>query len=594
MSLREFSAPGAVPYNVAGPARWLLSHLSRYKRAVACLLLTTVVGQALFLRIQVLTGHAFDAVLRGSTSSAPLLHTTFLILLMALLFGLLDLAGRVASAVLGSGLERDVRDEFVLALLSTEQRFHNRQRVGELLARATGDARQIGGMMVGVDVIATSFLSLIMTLAYIGSFNPHLLLAPLLFTAAFLPALRAYTRHVTPLAADLRASYGTLSAQVTEAITGIAVVKAAGREERERDAFATAAGRYQDLFARMGRVQAWYVPPLLLAIAIAGGFLHGLLLVESHQLTIGGLVAYMGLLFQLRYPASISDWTFNLVGTGLATARRMTSLLRDAASVGVPASGQRGRIAGDITFEQVTFGYGQTPALRAVSFTVRAGQTVAIVGRTGAGKSTLTALVTRIYDADAGRVLIDGVDVRAWDLATLRAQVAPIEQDALLVARSIADNIAFGRPRSRAEVERAARDAQVHDAIISLPAGYDTILGPGGVTLSGGQRQRLTIARAVLDDPRILILDDATSAVDSATEDAIQHALRRLMRGRTTLLITHRLSLLSQADLVLVLHRGRLLDSGAHQDLLERCPPYRHIVTPDDPRPARAGATGPA
>jgi len=485
---------------------------------------------------------------------------------MALLFGLLDLAGRVASAVLGSGLERDVRDEFVLALLSTEQRFHNRQRVGELLARATGDARQIGGMMVGVDVIATSFLSLIMTLAYIGSFNPHLLLAPLLFTAAFLPALRAYTRHVTPLAADLRASYGTLSAQVTEAITGIAVVKAAGREERERDAFATAAGRYQDLFARMGRVQAWYVPPLLLAIAIAGGFLHGLLLVESHQLTIGGL----------------------------ATARRMTSLLRDAASVGVPASGQRGRIAGDITFEQVTFGYGQTPALRAVSFTVRAGQTVAIVGRTGAGKSTLTALVTRIYDADAGRVLIDGVDVRAWDLATLRAQVAPIEQDALLVARSIADNIAFGRPRSRAEVERAARDAQVHDAIISLPAGYDTILGPGGVTLSGGQRQRLTIARAVLDDPRILILDDATSAVDSATEDAIQRALRRLMRGRTTLLITHRLSLLSQADLVLVLHRGRLLDSGAHQDLLERCPPYRHIVTPDDPHPARAGATGPA
>jgi len=186
------------------------------------------------------------------------------------------------------------------------------------------------------------------------------------------------------------------------------------------------------------------------------------------------------------------------------------------------------------------------------------------------------------------------VDVRAWDLATLRAQVAPIEQDALLVARSIADNIAFGRPRSQAEVERAARDAQIHDFISGLPAGYDTILGPGGVTLSGGQRQRLTIARAVLDDPRILILDDATSAVDSATEDAIQRALRRLMRGRTTLLITHRLSLLSQADLVLVLHRGRLLDSGAHQDLLERCPTYRHIVTPDDPRPACAGATGPA
>jgi ATP-binding cassette, subfamily B, bacterial len=202
-----------------------------------------------------------------------------------------------------------------------------------------------------------------------------------------------------------------------------------------------------------------------------------------------------------------------------------------------------------------------------------------VVGQTGSGKSTLTRLVNRIFDASTGRVLIDGVDVRNWTLDSLRSQISTIEQDIFLFSRSIAENIAFGAPRgvAREQIERAAREAQAHDFIMAMPEGYDTVVGERGVTLSGGQRQRIAIARAFLTDPRILILDDSTSAIDSATEDEIQKAMRRIMTGRTTLLITHRLSQIRWADRVLVVRRGELAAQGRHEDLLERSEAYRRI-----------------
>jgi len=234
---------------------------------------------------------------------------------------------------------------------------------------------------------------------------------------------------------------------------------------------------------------------------------------------------------------------------------------------------------GELTFEGVTFGYGGAPVLQDVSFRVAPGQTVAIVGQTGAGKSTLTRLVNRIYDASSGRVLVDGVPVQDWSLDALRSQISTIEQDIVLFSRSIAENIAFGSGQraDRAAVERAARDAQAHDFIAGFREGYETVVGERGITLSGGQRQRVAIARALLTDPRILILDDSTSAIDSATEDRIQSAMGRLMEGRTTLLITHRLSQIRRADSIIVLERGRLIDQGTHEELLARCGLYRRI-----------------
>jgi ATP-binding cassette subfamily B protein len=223
-----------------------------------------------------------------------------------------------------------------------------------------------------------------------------------------------------------------------------------------------------------------------------------------------------------------------------------------------------------------------------LSFVAKPGETVAIVGETGSGKSTLTKLVNRIYDVDSGRILIDGTDVREWNLDALRSQISTIEQDIQLFSRPIAENIAFslGQRAEIHEIERAATDAQADGFIREMPDGYDTVIGERGVTLSGGQRQRIAIARALLTDPRILIIDDSTSAIDSATEDQIQRAIRRVLEGRTTLLITHRLSQIRWADRILVLRRGRLVDQGTHEELIERCDLYRRIFAHYAPLPA--------
>jgi ATP-binding cassette subfamily B protein len=235
-------------------------------------------------------------------------------------------------------------------------------------------------------------------------------------------------------------------------------------------------------------------------------------------------------------------------------------------------------LQGEVVFDQVSFGYNGTAVLKDVSFTARAGETVAIVGQTGSGKTTLTRLINRIFDADRGQVRVDGADVRDWSMGSLRSQISTIEQDIFLFSGTIAENIAFGCADATPEaIERVARQAQAHDFIMGFNDGYQTEVGERGVTLSGGQRQRVAIARAFLTDPRILVLDDSTSAIDSATEDQIQRAMRQISRQRTTFLITHRLSQIRWADHILVLRQGELVDQGTHEELLARSPDYQKI-----------------
>jgi ATP-binding cassette subfamily B protein len=435
-----------------------------------------------------------------------------------------------------------------------------------------------------------------MTFLFIGLLNPELLLAPALFTVGFLLTLRFYMHQLAPVNAAMREQFGTLNAGLTEAVTGIEVVKATAQEDQEQRKFEQHASRFRDLFVANGRVQALYLPPLLLAAAVAGAFLHGVLLLNQGTLSVGGLVAYIGLMGMLRYPAGLSLWTFNLVQMGRAAADRILILLKEETELDENEGGYRAEIKGEIVFDHVTFNYGDTPILKDVSFRAAPGQTVAIVGQTGSGKSTLTKLVNRIYDVDSGHIRIDGVDVRECNLDALRSQISTIEQDVFLFSRTVAENIAFssGQRADQATIEAAAREAQAHDFILGFKDGYETVIGERGVTLSGGQRQRLAWARALLTDPRILMLDDSTSAIDSATEDEIQKATRRLLAGRTTLLITHRLSQIRWADKILVLRGGALLDQGTHEELMARCDLYRRIFSRyegyEAPTPALVGA----
>ncbi|HEY1353536.1 MAG TPA: ABC transporter ATP-binding protein [Ktedonobacteraceae bacterium] len=580
MPRREFTVENAYVYNLRSPVRWIISHLWRYKYLMLCYLLASLAGNVVYANVSLLVGAAFTAVLGGSL--AALSHIVLLMLLTILLGGCADVGARIFPELIGKRIARDARSELYLSLLGKSQTFHNRQRVGDIMARAANDMTQLSNMITpGGDILCDSNVSLATTLLFIASINRQLLLVPLLFTASFLLAVRFYSRQLAPVADRMREQFGELNASLNEAMGGIEVVKAAAQEKAEIQKFEQCAGLYRNLFVKNGYVQSWYLPPLLLSLALVGAFLHGLFLVVHQQISIGNLVAFMSLMVILRYPAFNTNWAFSLIQLGVAGAGRILSILKEETELDENEAGYRGSgsMRGEIAFEQVSFRYDGALVLKDITFHVDPGQTIAIVGQTGAGKSTLTKLINRIYDVEAGRILVDGVDVRAWNLDALRSQISTIEQDVFLFSRSITENIAYGlgQKADRAAIERAARSAQAHQFIETFKDGYATVVGERGMTLSGGQRQRIAIARALLTDPRVLILDDSTSAIDSATEDEIQRAIERVQEGRTTLLITHRLSQIRWADKVLVLRRGELIDQGSHEELLARCELYRRI-----------------
>jgi ATP-binding cassette subfamily B protein len=461
------------------------------------------------------------------------------------------------------------------------------------MARVTNDVQQTSQIISpGFNFVIESLFSLLVPLIAIMTFDRDLLLVPVIFLGALATTLWRYNRQLRPVAGALRERFGVMNAGLTEAVAGIEVVKGFAQEPEEQRRFSQHARAYRDSFVLQGRIEARSLPLLIYGLAIGLAFGHALTLFLAGRVTVGQVITYMALLNNLRMPMRFLLNVFTIIQQSIASARRVLGLITTETDLDENASGVAKPIVGEIVFHNVDFGYvaeNSTPAdtnlvLRDISFRAKPGETIAIVGQTGAGKTSLTRLVTRTFDTLAGEVRIDGIDVRDWSLDSLRSQIATIEQDIVLFSRSIADNIAFGArgTATREQIEAAATQAQAHDFIMGFADGYETVVGERGVTLSGGQRQRIAIARAFLADPRILIVDDSTSAIDSNTEDQIQRAMRRILTGRTTLLITHRLAQIMRADQILVLNHGVLVAQGSHDELLASSPLYRQIFVPDE------------
>jgi ATP-binding cassette subfamily B protein len=584
----EFVVNKSFNYDRRSPVRWIISHILRYKHVMLMVVIGATGNAACAFAVPALVGAAFNAVNQPVPDMSLVVNAAFLLLLSQTIRAGLMLSRNFSSETLGRRLERDARDELYANLLGKSMTFHSMYPVGDIMSRATNDVKELYVMFSeGLNMVIGSGMFLVMPLIVSPLMHPQLIIVPLGFIICYFLAIRFYGLQLKPATEEVRETFGDMNTDLAESIEGIETVKGASQETQELAHFYQRATIFRNAFVRQSDIEARFIPLLLLGAAEAAGLFHAVWLYRAGEIGIGTVVAFMGGLQMFGFPTWVSMIAYSQLALGVSAAERILKLIDIRTDLDQNEAGHSASIQGAVKFDEVNFHYQNgVEVLHRLSFEVGAGQTVAVVGQTGAGKSTLTRLINRTYDATDGSVLVDGVDVRNWSLESLRSQISIIEQDIFLFSRSIRENIAFGHPEATQEqIEQAARDAQAHEFIMSFKEGYDTVVGERGVTLSGGQRQRIALARAFLTNPRILILDDSTSAIDSATEDQIQRAILKASHGRTTFLITHRLSQIRWADLIVVVKQGRIVAQGSHEVLLKSSEAYRRIfATYEAPR----------
>jgi len=580
MTLSEFSIPFRYKTDRSSPNRWLLSHIIHHWFIILVAVIGTIGNAVLASVPAVQFGVVFNTLISPSPDNQIIRQAVIVILISQIARGIFQFFRNFGFEVTAQRIERDVREEFYISLLGKSMTFHSLQSVGDLMARATNDIREVNFLFSpGINQVLGSVNFLFIPLVIGAQINPALLIAPSIFIVAYFAYIVYYLHILEPITSKVRATFGIMNSRLAEAIDGAETVKASSQEENEIQLFRKNIKAYRDASVEQGDVEARFIPLLMLALTLGFGLLHSLLLFQAGVIELSSVISYFSALSLLSFPTNTSIHSYSQISLGLAGARRLLSIMNTENNLDQNESGYAKTMRGDVEFRDVNFSYeGHKAALRNINFHVHPGQTVAIVGQTGSGKTSLVRLINRTYDPTRGQVLIDGIDLRDWKLDALRSQISIIEQDIFLFSKSIYENIAFGKPgATREEVERAAKNAQAHDFIMELEDGYDTIIGERGATLSGGQRQRIALARAFLTDPKILILDDSTSAIDSKTEDEIQKAIKFASQGRTTFMITHRLSQIRWSDLIIVMRKGTISEIGTHEELMRTSRAYRNL-----------------
>ncbi len=556
----------------------LLPYAARYRTGILLGLLCVVISNAAATAMPYLLGRAIDAL--GAPDAAPRAILAFagLIVVVTLVSG----AGRFGMRLLLNGISRrvenDLRDDFFEHLLRLDAGFYGATRTGDLMSRATHDTQAVRmaigpGIMYLVNTVVTTALALAVMLHY----SVRLTLVSLIPLSLLPPVFLFFGRAIHRRFERIQEHFATLTTMVQENLSGVRIVRAYNQAKAQELEFAELNRGYFDRNMALARLSAVFSP--LLALLTGAGALVvlwvGGLEVIAGRMSAGDFVAFFFYLGLLSWPMMALGWVVNLFQRGAASLNRIASILDTAPAVRPPAESiDPGPIHGAIELRDVSFRYPGTEreVLTGVTLRIEAGQTVALVGPTGSGKSTVVALITRRYDPTRGEILLDGVPLDRVPLHRLRQEIGTVPQDAFVFSDTIAGNIGLGLREGVSDdgrVEKAARVAHLHETIEALPAAYATRLGERGINLSGGQRQRATLARAIARDPAILILDDALSAVDTHTESAILDGLRDVLRARTALMVSHRVTAVMNADRIFVLDDGRIVESGTHAELID-------------------------
>jgi ATP-binding cassette subfamily B protein len=562
--------------------RRLFTFAHPYRRSLWWSIGLAITAQGLSLAVPWLTGAVIDRAIRPRNTEL-LLELIGLMLLAGVLRFVLMLGRRLVAGRMAVRIEFDIRNHVYAHLQRLSFGFYDRNQTGQLMSRATADVSTVRVFLsYGLLFFTQYILTVVTVLAFLVLTNPLLALVGIAIAPLIALVAWRYSRVSHPILTAAQQRLADVTTQAEENVVGVRVVKAFGQEERESARFRMRSEAVFDANVAANRQRALYMPLLsfLPSLAVAAVLGAGGSMVVHGSLTLGEFVRFNLLLAMLVMPLRMLGMWVGQAQRAVASGLRVLEVLdmepeiADAAGAVPLPAGQ-----GAIRFEHVSFAYaGERRVLHDVDLEIAPGSTVALIGPTGCGKTTLTALVPRLYDATAGRVLVDGVDVRDLELASLRRAVGIVSEETFLFSASVRENIAFGAPWATDEdVRLAAERAQAGEFIASLPDGYDTLVGERGLTLSGGQRQRIAIARALLVDPRILILDDATASVDATTESRIKRALAEVMRGRTTIIVGHRLSTIALAERVIALDGGGVVADGDHAALLATSEAYQRI-----------------